>query len=153
MKLYKTILLSIVTISLNTEAHAGHAIGTIDIKSNYAVSETIDRLESALKKKGMTIFKRISHSEGARKVDMTLRDAELLIFGNPKAGTPLMQCQLTVAIDLPQKALAYKDEDGQVWLSYNDPAFIANRHHITGCDASVKKISKALETFSRAATQ
>jgi uncharacterized protein (DUF302 family) len=125
----------------------------IKLKSKNSVAETINRLENVLKKKGMTIFKRVSHSAGARNVGIELRDTELLIFGNPKVGTPLMLCQQTAALDLPQKALAYKDEDGQVWLSYNDPSYIADRHQITACEKVINKIANALANFAGAATR
>ncbi len=82
-----------------------------------------------------------------------MRPTELLIFGNPKVGTPLMQCSQSAAIDLPQKALVYEDQEGQVWLTYNDPHYLANRHKITGCDEVIKKIENALKNFSNAATK
>lgn len=138
---------------INNQVLAEQSDGVIRIKSMHSVTTTVDKLESALKNKGMTIFKRVSHSGGAAKVGLELRPTELLIFGNPKVGTPLMQCQQLAALDLPQKALVYEDEDGQVWLAYNDPEYLANRHNITGCDDVVSKISRALFNFSRAATQ
>ena len=138
---------------VNSQAFAEHADGVIRIKSSHSVADTVDRLESALKSKGMTIFKRVSHSDGATKARLELRPTELLIFGNPRVGTPLMQCQQLAALDLPQKALVYEDENGQVWYAYNDPEYIANRHNITGCDEVVSKISRALFNFSRLATQ
>ena len=138
---------------INTQVFAEQADGVIRIKSMHSVTVTVDKLESALKGRGMTIFKRVSHSDGAAKVGLELRPTELMIFGNPKIGTPLMQCQQLAALDLPQKALVYEDEDGQVWFAYNDPEYIANRHNITGCDDVVSKISKALFNFSRVATQ
>ena len=94
-----------------------------------------DRLKYRFLEKGMTVFLRINHSEGARRVGMELRPTELVIFGNPKVGAPLMQCSQTVAIDLPQKALIWQDESGQVWLTYNDPPYLAKRHDIDGCKA------------------
>ena len=106
-----------------------------------------------LKQKGMTVFARVDHSAGAAKVGKALRDTQLVLFGNPKVGTPLMQCAQSVAIDLPQKALIWKDEAGQVWLSYNDPAYLATRHQIQGCDEVLEKVSGALAKFSQAATQ
>lgn len=139
--------------AINSQVFAEHADGVIRIKSMHSVSATVDKLESALKNKGMTIFKRVSHSGGAAKVGLELRPTELMIFGNPRVGTPLMQCQQLAALDLPQKALVYEDKDGQVWLAYNDPEYIANRHNIVGCDDVVNKISMALLNFSRAATQ
>lgn len=127
--------------------------GLITLKSKHDVSETLNRLEAVLNKKGMTIFKRIDHSAGAERAGMKLRPTELLIFGNPKVGTPLMLCSQTAAIDLPQKALAYEDEKGQVWLSYNDPVYMAQRHHIKDCEKPLKKVTKALATFARIATE
>ena len=126
--------------------------GVITIPSAFDVSTTADRLESVLKKKGMTVFARINHTEGAARVGLKLRPTELVIFGNPKVGTPLMHCSQSVAIDLPQKALIWKDSGGKVWLSYNDPAYLSNRHGITGCAEVKKKITNALAKFSNAAT-
>ena len=127
--------------------------GLINIKSHHSVKVTADRLEKILKTKGMTVFIRINHAAAARKVGKELRPTELLIFGNPKVGTPLMQCQQSVALDLPQKALIWKDADGQVWLTYNDPEYIARRHGITDCQKIRKKIANALQKFADAATK
>ena len=138
---------------INSQVFAEQSDGIVRIKSVHSVSMTVDKLESALKSKGMTIFKRVSHSGGAAKVGLELRPTELMIFGNPRVGTPLMQCQQLAALDLPQKALVYEDQDGQVWFAYNDPKYIADRHNISGCDDVVNKISRALNNFSRLATQ
>jgi len=127
--------------------------GTISLPSNHSVDVTIDRLESVLKEKGMTVFSRIDHAAGAAKVDKTIRPTQLLIFGNPKVGTPLMQCAQTVALDLPQKALAWEDQSGKVWLTYNDPAYLKTRHNIAGCDGVLEKVSGALNKFAQAATK
>lgn len=127
--------------------------GIIRIKSNHDVTTTIDKLEKVLKTKGMTIFERVDHTTGAEKAGLLLRPTELLIFGNPKVGTPLMLCSQTAALDLPQKALAYEDEDGEVWLAYNDPAYMAKRHSIKDCEEPVQKVTKALAKFIRAATE
>ncbi len=127
--------------------------GLITLKSKHNVSGTIDRLETVLNKKGMTIFKRVDHSAGAEKVGMKLRPTELLIFGNPKVGTPLMLCSQTAAIDLPQKALAYEDEKGQTWLSYNDPIYMAKRHAIKNCEEALQKVSNALAKFAKTAVE
>jgi uncharacterized protein (DUF302 family) len=126
--------------------------GMINIKSSHDVKTTVDRLENILREKGMTVFIRINHAEGAQKVGKRLRPTELIIFGNPKVGTPLMQCGQSVAIDLPQKALIWQDESGQVWLSYNDPKYLASRHSIKECGEVIKKIEKALGNFARMAT-
>ena len=124
--------------------------GLISLKSSHTVTQTLDNLEKVLNKKNMTVFTRVSHSEGGRTAGLELRDTELIIFGNPKVGTKLMQCAQSVAIDLPQKALAYEDENGQVWLSYNDPAYLRKRHDIGGCGAVIDKISGALANMMRA---
>ena len=127
MRQFLLIVLTIIlTMSL---AYADN--GLIDVKSSYAVNKTADRLETVLKAKGMTIFARINHSEGAKKAGIELPATELIIFGNPKVGSPLMQCNRTVGIDLPQKALIWQDENGQVWLSYNDPQYLAKRHGLS----------------------
>jgi uncharacterized protein (DUF302 family) len=126
--------------------------GLVNIKSQHDVKTTADRLENALKTKGMTVFTRINHAEAARKIGKALRPTELVIFGNPKVGTPLMQCGQSVAIDLPQKALIWEDEAGQVWLSYNDPKYLTGRHQIDGCGEVLTKIENALANFANAAT-
>ena len=126
--------------------------GIISIKSSHDVKITADRLENTLKTKGMRVFIRINHAEGAKKVGKNLRPTEVIIFGNPKVGTPLMQCSQSAGIDLPQKALIWKDEAGQVWLSYNDPKYLAKRHGIKGCIEVIKKIENALRNFANAAT-
>ncbi len=126
--------------------------GMVNIKSAYDVTTTADRLETALGKKGMTVFTRINHAEGAMSVGMQLRPTELIIFGNPKVGTPLMQCSHSVAMDLPQKALVWQDAKGQVWFSYNDPTWLVGRHNISGCNEVLKRVSSALINFATAAT-
>ena len=126
--------------------------GLVSVKSSHEVKTTADRLENALNQKGMTVFIRINHAEGAQKVGQKLRPTELVVFGNPKVGTPLMQCSQTTAIDLPQKALIWEDKEGTVWFSYNDPNYLVERHGITGCNEVVKKIEKALSNFAKAAT-
>ena len=123
--------------------------GLINLKSSHDVKNTADRLETVLKEKGMNVFLRINHTEGARKVGQELRPTELLIFGNPKVGTPLMQCSQTMAIDLPQKALIWQDESGQVWLTYNDPQYLATRHGIDRCKAVLDKVQNALKNFAK----
>ena len=123
--------------------------GLINLKSSHDVKNTADRLETVLKEKGMNIFLRINHTEGARKMGQELRPTELVIFGNPKVGTPLMQCGQTVAIDLPQKALIWQDESGQVWLTYNDPQYLATRHGIDRCKAVLDKVQNALKNFAK----
>ena len=106
------------------------ASGMIDVSSRYSVPETLARLQSVVKEKGMTVFAFIDHSDEAEKAGLTLRPTQLLIFGSPKGGTPLMVAAPRLAIDLPLKALAWQDEQGQVWLSYNSPEYLQQRHGI-----------------------
>ena len=126
--------------------------GMVTMKSPYSVDETLDRFEKAVTSKGMTVFARVDHAQGAASVDLELRPTQLLIFGNPKIGTLLMQSSQTAAIDLPLKLLAWQDADGQVWIAYNDPGYLVKRHNITDRDAVVEKMRKALGKFTAAAT-
>ena len=127
--------------------------GLITVKSNHSVKATADKLEAVLKSKGMTIFTRINHAAGAKKVGKELRPTELVIFGNPKIGTALMQCAQSVAIDLPQKMLIWQDDKGATWLGYNDPAHLKKRHNIEDCDPILKKVTGALGKFATAASK
>jgi len=126
--------------------------GLIAVKSPHSVADTLDKLSGVLESKGMNIFGRVNHAKGAMKADLELRPTEVLIFGNPKVGTPLMNCAQSVAIDLPQKMLAWEDADGQVYLGYNDPMYLKARHGIEGCDAVLEKVAGALGNFAKAAT-
>lgn len=148
----KIILIGLLlSLSVNTVVHAQS--GLIAIQSSYDASTTAERLINALQEKGMTIFARIDHSQGAANVGIKLHPTEVIIFGNPKVGSPLMLCNQSVAIDLPQKALVYEEANGEVWLTYNDPKYLVERHSISGCDATIEKIDKALANFARKATQ
>src|SRR5271156_3249478 len=104
------------------------ASGMIDVPSRYSVPETLARLQSILKEKAVTVFALIDHSGEAEKAGLDMRPAQVLIFGNPKAGTPLMVAAPRLAIDLPLKALAWQDEQGKVWLSYNSAEYLQERH-------------------------
>jgi uncharacterized protein (DUF302 family) len=126
--------------------------GLVTLKSAHDVDTTADRLVAALEDKGMTIFGRVDHAAAAREVGQELGRTELVIFGNPKVGTPLMRCGRTAAIDLPQKALIWEGDEGGVWLAYNNPRYLAKRHGIEGCDEVIATIEKALANFARAAT-
>jgi uncharacterized protein (DUF302 family) len=125
--------------------------GTVTIKSPHNVQVTADNLERVLAEKGMTVFARINHAKGAASVDMKLAPTEQIIFGNPKIGTPLMHCERTVAIDLPQKTLIWEDDSGQVWITYNDPEYIKARHEVQGCDEVFERVKSALQSFAEAA--
>jgi uncharacterized protein (DUF302 family) len=104
--------------------------GLVSLASNYSVEETMQRLESLLEQRSITIFSRVDHSGEAKKVGLQMHPTKLLMFGSPKGGTPLMQAAPTVAIDLPLKALFWEDADGRVWLTYNDPAYLQQRHNV-----------------------
>ena len=146
----KILFVFITIFFIVSTAFAGN--GVISVKSSHDVKVTADRLENILDQKGMNVFIRINHAQGAQKIGKELRPTELIIFGNPKVGTPLMQCAQSVAIDLPQKALIWQDAQGQVWLTYNDPNYLVERHQITGCGEVIKKVGKALGNFAKAAT-
>lgn len=127
--------------------------GLVTVKSAHGVKETADRLESALKDKSVNVVARVNHAQAAKKAGMELRPTEVVIFGNPKTGTPLMQCAQTIGIDLPQKALIREDEKGQVWLAYNDQKYLAKRHGVPArCDEAINTMSNALAAFAKAAT-
>ncbi|WP_117233007.1 DUF302 domain-containing protein [Vibrio maerlii] len=123
----------------------------VRVESPYSVDETVNRFEEIAQSKGLSLFARINHQENASKVDLDLRPTQVIIFGNPKVGTPLMQCAQTMAIDLPQKVLVYEDAEGKVWLSYNNPEYLKERHSIEGCDKVIGKVSGVLSKLSQAA--
>ena len=126
--------------------------GLTTFKSSYPPQETMSRLETAVKAKGLTVFARIDHAEGASAAGLSLRPTEVLIFGNAKGGTPLMQAEQTIGIDLPLKALVWQDAVGETWLSLNDPAWLAARHGVNGVEAVVGKLSALLEDLAKNAT-
>jgi uncharacterized protein (DUF302 family) len=105
--------------------------GLITHPSSYTVPETLDRLEAILRAKNITIFARVDHSGEAAKVGLTMPPTQLLIFGNPQGGTPIMLAAPLAAIDLPLKALAWQDTDGKVWLSINDPHYLQGRYALS----------------------
>ena len=129
------------------------ADGLTTIRSSYGPKDTMNRLEAEVKAKGMTVFARIDHAAGAAAVGPSLRPTELLIFGNAKGGTPLMQSNQTVGIDLPLKALVWEDASGATWLSYNDPSWLAKRHGLgPEVAAPINALSGALASLAKAAT-
>ena len=149
--MHRVLLVLVTSLLLMPIARAADN-GLITMKSPHSVDATLDRFEKAVKSKGMTVFTRIDHSAGANKVDLELRPTKVLIFGNPKIGTLLMQSNQTAAIDLPLKLLAWEDESGQVWIAYNDPGYLVQRHNISDRDAVVAKMRKALGNFTAMAT-
>lgn len=135
-------------------SHAHAAADTYVTKASaHSVSATLDRLSKVLKSKGITIFARVNHGAGAEKVGVDLPETELLIFGNPKLGSPLMMSQRTIGLDLPMKALAWADADGKVYLTYLAPKALAERHGITDREKIVTTMTGALDAMTTAATK
>ena len=140
------LLVALVTVS----ALAAAADGLVAVKSPHSAKDTMNRLEDIARQRGLTVFALVDHAAGAAKVGKTLRPTEVLIFGNPQGGTPFMECAQSVGIDLPLKALVWEDASAQVWLGYNDPAWLAQRHGAASCPA-VEGLSKALAGLAEAA--
>src|SRR5438270_13747665 len=127
--------------------------GLTTIRSRFEPKETMDRLEAEIRAQEMTVFARIDHAKGASEAGLVLRPTELIIFGNARGGTPLMQSGQTVGIDLPLKALVCEDACGTTWLSYNEPSWIAQRHNIPNAESIVSKMTAALSAMSTKATE
>lgn len=125
-----------------------HADGLIKKPSKNSVSATIEKMKAALQSKGIKVMAEVDHQVNATGVDMKLGETKLLIFGNPKLGTPLMQSSVTAGIDLPMKLLVWEDSAGKVWLAYNDPAYIATRHGISDQPEVIKKMTGALDKLT-----
>jgi len=127
--------------------------GLVTIRGAYTAKETMLRLEAAVRSKGMTVFAHIDHAAAASEAGLALRATELLIFGSPKGGTPLMQVAQTIGIDLPLKALVWQDADGSTWVSYNDPAWLARRHGLpSALQPQVEAMAGALAQVAQQAT-
>lgn len=122
---------------------ASAADGLVAVKSPHSAQVTMDRMAAIVEERGLNVFARVDHAAGAAKVGKTLRPTELLIFGNPQGGTPFIECAQTAGIDLPLKALVWEDAQKQVWLGYNEMAYLAKRHDVPNC-ASVVKLAKAM---------
>ena len=123
----------------------------VTLPSAHGATETIERLKALLAQKGIEVFAHIDHAAGAREVGLPLRPTQVLIFGNPKAGTPLMQSRQTVGLELPLRALAWEDEEGKAWLTYRRVEDLARRHRVTGCDEAVRALDDGLGALARAA--
>jgi uncharacterized protein (DUF302 family) len=129
------------------------ADGLTTIRSSFGPKDTMNRLEAAVQAKGMTVFARIDHAAGAAAAGLSLKPTELLIFGNAKGGTPLMQANQTIGIDLPLKPLVWEDSLGATWLLYNDPGWFAKRHELAREDeATVSAMAAALNAVTKTAT-
>ncbi len=123
--------------------------GLTSIRSSFGPKETMDRLEAEIRAQRMTVFARIDHAGAAAVVGLKLAPTELIIFGNARAGTPLMQSVQTVGIDLPLKVLVWEDAGGKTWLSYNEPSWIARRHGVRNAEQVVSKMGAALSAMAR----
>jgi uncharacterized protein (DUF302 family) len=133
-------------------AHAMVADGLINIPSSYGPEDTMNRLEAEVRSRGLTVFAHVDHATGAAAVGLPLRPTDLLIFGNAKGGTPLMQINQAIGIDLPLKALVWQDASGKTWLSYDDPNWVANRYGLgPEADKTVKALAAALHAITSAA--
>jgi len=122
------------------------------VASRFGPAETADRLVAAVTSRGMTVIARVDHAAAAARVGLELRPTEVVIFGNPRAGTPLMQTTQTIGIDLPLKALIWQDAEARTWLAYNDPHWLAQRHGLVSTgDAVVAAMSDALDAIAREA--
>ena len=142
----KNLIVVCVFCAISSAANA--ADGLIAVKSAHSAAETGTRLAAAIDARKLTLFARVDHAAGAKKIDKTLRPTEVFIFGNPNGGTPLMECAQSTGIDLPLKMLVWQEADGSVMLGYNDPAWLAKRHGTT-CDPAVGNISKALDGIAK----
>lgn len=147
MKIFRTLVASAV---FAFSSFVSAADGMIAIESPHSARKTMDRLENLVTDRGLTVFARIDHAAGASKVGRSLRPTSVLIFGNPQGGTPFMECAQTVGIDLPLKALVWEDAAARVWIGYNDPGFLAQRHGVEDCSV-VPNLQKALDALASAA--
>ena len=127
--------------------------GLINVRSQFPVNQTMNRFETAVLNANMKVFTRINHQQGAKSVDMTINPSQVLIFGNPKLGTLLMQSNPRVGLELPLKALAWKDQQGNVWLSYTRPDHLFQRFSINDHPKAKQKMEKALAKFATFATR
>jgi len=126
--------------------------GLKTLQSDFGPAETMNRLEAEIKAHGMGVFARINHAALAAEIGLTLRPTEVILFGNPRGGTPLMQASQTMGIDLPLKGLVWQDALDKTWLSYNEPAWLAKRHEVGGADHTVATMAHALSEIASKAT-
>jgi uncharacterized protein (DUF302 family) len=146
-------LFTLIVVICLQGVHAMAVKGLITLRSNYGPKDTMDRLEAVVKTKGLTVFAHIDHAAGAVAAGLPLRPTDLLIFGNAKGGTPLMQSAQTIGIDLPLKILVWQDATGATWLSYNDPSWLAKRHGLSAdVEATVSALTTAIDAVAKAAT-
>jgi len=153
MKLVRTVVALTSAIALvgcagmSSPHHANH--GLVAVKSPYSATETLSRLEAQVKQRDLAIVANIDHAAAAQRIGQSLRPTQVMIFGNPQAGTPLMQCAQGAGIDLPMKAMVWVDAASQTWLGYNDPVWIVHRHGGGDCPAA-ENVRKALAGIAAA---
>ena len=123
----------------------------VTLPSAHGLAETVKRLRALIAQKGIEEFAHIDHAAGARKARLPLRPTQVLIFGNPQAGTPLMQSRQTIGLDLPLRVLVWEDQEGKVWLSYHRPSFLAQLHQVTDREEAVNSLDSGLAALARAA--
>ena len=142
---------SAVVLSLLVAAPA--AADIVRLQSPHSPRDTMDRFEAIVKQRGLTVFARVDHAAGAKKADLTLRPTGLLIFGNPKSGTPLMQASQTRGLALPMKVLVWQDADGKVWISYEAPADVAGGHDVPQDHPVLGQVTKAMQGLTAEAVK
>ncbi len=147
MKIIQSLLAGVCAAAVATAALG--ADGLVAVQSPHSAKDTAAKVEEVVKQRGLNVFARIDHAAGAAKIGKTLRPTEVIIFGNPQGGTPLMECAQSAGIDLPLKALVWEDDKAQVWLGYNDPAWLAQRHGAAQCPAA-ENLRKALAGIAEA---
>ncbi len=151
-KIIATFILSIIMTTSNANDSA-IPNGLITVKSQHSATETANKFAKLIEDKGLTLFSRINHANNAKMAGLSLPSSEVILFGNPLVGTKLMQCAPTVAIDLPQKALIWDSNEGDTFITVNDPMFLKQQHSIEGCDDVLTKVSGLLKTLSEAAAR
>ena len=147
----KAFLIATVMALAMLETHAFADTGLVTKQSKYTVRETVERFEAEVKAKaadGWIVFSEIDHAAATKEVGLEMRPRTLIIFGNPKGGTPLMQAAQTLGIDLPLKALVWQDGTGKTWIGYNDPRWLARRHAVTGYEPILDAMTKALQAVA-----
>lgn len=146
------VIVSIAFVMVLLSLPAVAADGLVQKPSAHSTDQTVKRFKGILEKKGIRVFAHVNHRENAQAVNLELNNIQVLIFGNPLLGTPLMQANSTIGIDLPMKVLVWEDANGKVWLAYNEPSYMVARHGIANRQAIVNKMAKALKKMTNAAT-
>lgn len=146
----RTLATALIALAMLTTAASAQALTMRE--SKFAVKETADRLVAELDKRGIKVAARVDHAAGAKAVGLDMPPTEVVMFGNPKLGTPLMLAQPSVAIDLPMKMLIWQDKDGKVWIGYTPPSALQERHRISGQEVPLNTMAGALEGLAKAAS-